>query len=566
METNIKATDTLFGEFDRKASEIYYIPTLQRPYSWDTKQVEKLWFDILENDNFYYIGNIVAVSAEGNIYRDQIIDGQQRLTTLSLILVAIKNYISGKSGKNSKILKNIEDEILELLIKFKRGEEQIRLSFSNENSNRVYEAIVNNENLEEYKTETQRKFVTNLRCIEKCLREYSPKCNPDEIYLLVEKIKSLQLIFTRCENKSAAFKLFESINATAVQLATTDLIKSSIFEALHKNKKALKLVEDGWKEMYELFDEDSSALKKFIRHHWISIRGYTSHSSLYDDFIKAYKTEASILKYTESLFSSAKVYISLRNSYVESLKKLNHRRYDIVEIKETLQFLSFLGVDQIYSVLLYLYNDDSDDFKKDLIKLVAFQFLYKYVPGSPSVPERKYFADFCEGKISKAAMFEGLYKLCDKQEAAFVDSFVSKTKYVKGKSGDLQYVLERLAFAKGGTFIKKPTVEHIIPQDINDPIYKLFKNDQEPLKVIHSIGNLSLLEEDENSDVTKFNQEFELKKDLYKKHTNALNKNISKYKFDVDPAKAVKIRGEVISSEVYSIFLSALRSGKWKRI
>ena len=72
-------------------------------------------------------------------------------------------------------------------------------------------------------------------------------------------------------------------------------------------------------------------------------------------------------------------------------------------------------------------------FKKDIVSItvVAFQFLYKYVPGSPSVPERKYFADFCEGKITKTAMFEGLYKLCDKQEEAFNDSFVSKTKYIK---------------------------------------------------------------------------------------------------------------------------------------
>jgi len=104
MDTNIEANDRYFGEFHRKASEIFYIPTLQRPYSWEAKkQVDKLWEDMLENKKpSYYIGSIVSIVAGGTTSKDQIIDGQQRLTTLYLMLAALRDYVISLKEKQSK--------------------------------------------------------------------------------------------------------------------------------------------------------------------------------------------------------------------------------------------------------------------------------------------------------------------------------------------------------------------------------------------------------------------------------------------------------------------------------
>jgi hypothetical protein len=228
-------------------------------------------------------------------------------------------------------------------------------------------------------------------------------------------------------------------------------------------------------------------------------------------------------------------------------------------------FLSYLGVDQVYPVLLHLYENDNKDFKKDLYRLAAFQFLYKYVPGSPSVPEKKFFSNFCEGKISKQVMFDGLYKLCSKQENAFSDALIQRIKYVKGRSGDVQFLLEKFTYLSGGTYIKKPTVEHIIPQDESDPVYSLFEDTPENMRLIHTIGNLTILEEDENSDTTKFNQVFHIKAKLYKQHAANANKAIDSYGFDLDPVAAIKKRSRDVASEIYNMFLHTLESGKWKR-
>jgi hypothetical protein len=257
----------------------------------------------------------------------------------------------------------------------------------------------------------------------------------------------------------------------------------------------------------------------------------------------------------------------MRDASVEGLDKLPSRRYELVEIKEVLTFLSFLGVDQVYSVLLFGYQNDIENFRKDLIRLTAFQFLYKYIPGSPSVPEKKYFANFCEGKISRADLFKGLLELCEKQEDQFVKNILEKVKFIEGKSGDIQFILEKYLYYKGGPGkFAKPTIEHVIPQDISDPIFKKFKCEKkDALRKIHELGNLTILEEDENTSKNKFNQVFSKKKSLYKKHAFPGNRDMLSYGFETDPEVAIEERGKAVVADIYTVFLNALRTGKWDK-
>ena len=184
MRSTIKASDTTFGEFHRSASELYLIPSLQRPYSWDRKEIEKFWDDIIENEPNYYIGNIVAIASEGTTSRDQIIDGQQRLTTISLILVAIRNYIFDKKVRG---FSEIENDIDDLLIKYRRGDKQVRLSFFDDKSKQIYEALVYKNNIDECSTNTQKKFIKNINFIKEKLKDYSPTCKLGEIKELMMK-------------------------------------------------------------------------------------------------------------------------------------------------------------------------------------------------------------------------------------------------------------------------------------------------------------------------------------------------------------------------------------------
>lgn len=554
----IKASDVIYEKFSEDASEIYVIPLLQRPYSWDTKQVDKLWNDILENDHYYYIGNIVAISSQGTAGKDQIVDGQQRLTTLSLFLIAIRNYI--RDSKSGKLVK-MRSKIQKLLIKPERGN---RLSFLNENSNKIYSALVEGKETGELETDTQKRFIKNLEHIECLLHKYSPDVSVSKISSLLEKIEKLQVIFTKCSDGSMAYKLFESINATALSLAPTDLIKNYILNSLQGNYEKFEIVEKGWKEMFEAFGEDGSRLKIYIRHHWIGTENYVNNSRLYDEVVKKYKESDEIFKYSRSLFELSKIYISLRESAIENLNNLSKKRNELKEIKEMLQFLSYLNVDQIYSVLLFIYNKEPKNFKKDLIKLMSFQFLYKYILGNPSIPEKK-FANFCGGKTDRQKFFQELVKLCENQNLPFKDNFLEKIKYVHGRSGDVQYILEKYLYSMGGACaFNNPTIEHIVPQNKSDKIFKKFRNgSKDGTKCIHKIGNLTVLEGDDNS--SGFNKAFREKFKLYKKNIFEGNKKIVSFPFLEDPEAAIVSRGGEIASAVYDIFLDALKTGKWKK-
>lgn len=562
MEQKIKAQDTSFGEFHKTASVIYAIPSLQRPYTWDKKDIEKLWDDIVENQTGYYIGSIVAIVDGGTVSRDLIIDGQQRLTSLSLILAGIKKFISSKKSEEFRVL---EEEIDEILIKYGKNNNQLRLAFSDNNSNDIYHSIVFGTELSESGlSNLQKKFIKNYKFIEDRIKKDFPKCKINEIRNFIDRIKKLQLIFIKCLDRSAAFSLFESINATGVSLATTDLLKNAIFESVSGDKEKYEYVEQNWKKMFEDFSEDSTYLKTYIRHHWIGTHYYVSHANLFDSFVDEYKNKE--FEYAQSLFELSNIYLSIRNAQTESLLKLPKKRIEVAEIKEVLTFLGQLGVDQVYSVLLYIYQNGIDSFAKDLNRLVAFQFLYKYIPGSPSVPEKKYFANYCEGQIDKQKLFNGLASLCSDQKEQFIKNFVERTKYIEGRSGDIEFVLSRLAYKMGGVNkFAYPTIEHIVPQDDTDPVFKKFKLDnKETYRLIHQIGNLTVIERSENSDKNLFNQNLHLKFPLYKKHQAKMNKIIDKYAFLSDPESSIEKRGENISGQVFDLFMDTLKTGKWK--
>lgn len=563
MEQKIKALDASFGEFHKVASVVYSIPSLQRPYTWDKNDVEKLWEDIAENSIGYYIGSIVAIVDGGTTSRDLIIDGQQRLTSLSLILAGIKKYISNKKSEEFGV---IRDEIEEILIKYgKQGSDQVRLAFSDDNSDKIYQSIIFDRHQPEANVSNlQKKFIKNYKFIEDRIKKDFPKCKINEIRNFVDKIKKLQLIFIKCLDRSAAFSLFESINATGVSLATTDLLKNAIFEAVSGNKEEYMFVEENWKKMFRDFSEDSTYLKTYIRHHWIGTHYYVSHANLFDNFMDEYKNKE--LEYAKSLFGLSNIYLSIRNAQTESLAKLPKKRFEIAEIKEVLTFLRFLGVDQVYSVLLYIYQNGISTFIKDLNKLVAFQFLYKYIPGSPSVPEKKYFANYCEGEIDKQKLFSGLLSLCSDQKEQFIKNFIARVKYIDGKSGDIQFILERLAYKMGGVNkFAEATIEHIVPQDDSDPVFKKFKSDSDEVyRLIHQIGNLTIVERSENSDIKMFNQCLELKFANYKKHYAKINQAIEKYGFLSDPELAIRKRGQYVAGEVFDLFIDTLKTGKWK--
>jgi len=549
FEKKIDSESVLYHELFKKISGRHLIPSLQRPYVWeDKKQVKKFLDDIKENDIGYFIGSIVfVISDEGTVGREEVIDGQQRMVTISLILIAIRDLVNNYNL--SKKFKTILQEINSYLYDNK---EIIRLKFIDEYSEQLNGLLLSRSMI---KTDTKKRLKRNYDYIYNYLNKYFSEGKSGNVFLkdFFEKIKLLEIVSIKCKDNEIAYELFESINATSLSLASVDLIKNFVFKH-SKDSDGLQEIEEKWKKIDDLFSEDRSLLKAFIRHQWISEGEYISHSRLYGAVDNKFRRgDLNIAEYVDTLLLDAKCYQALRNAGVESLDKIKKGvRFDTDTIKSVLQFLSYLNIDQVYAPILFFYKtSDNDNFKKYLNRLTAFQFLFKYIPGSPSSAE-KIFANFSkEGHKKYNENFQKLYKLVDKQQEIFKDNILEKLLYKDGKSGDLQFILERLVFSKKGPkAFKCPTIEHIIN-----------KNGRKE-RNINKIGNLTIFERDDNS---KFPVDIEKKfkfylKSNYRDHVEI----VKKYDFINKPDKSIDDRGRAVTKTVYDIFLEILRTGKIK--
>ena len=562
MSKKIDANSVTFESFETKFTKQFIVPTLQRPYVWEAKKhVKKFIDDIFENKKNYFIGSIVLVGSGSTVGRDEVIDGQQRLTTIALILIAVRDLI--EFNKDDDEIENILREIRNFLYGYDGYEkhEILRLKFTDFKTDNFFSGMVNNKITEDdIETETQKRLLNNYRYIKSEIQEYffeHNKINQTKLNIFWNKIKSLNAIGIICKDHTIAYELFESINATGLSLASIDLIKNFIFKQLKDNKNKLREAENNWLDMETIFADNRNLLKTFLRHQWISYGDYVSHSALFDKVEKKYKNKGDdIIKYTKFILNDADKYFALRNYNIKSLSKISKlKRFEQDEIKNVLEFLYFLKVDQVYISVLYFYREKSSkEFMKFLNKLVAFQFLYKYIPGSPSAAERIY-AKFADKNIDKNKNFQSLIRLVDKQSEIFKEKFLEKTKYIPGKTADLQFILEQYLYSKPHSpkATRRATIEHIVGGKNKN------RNNQ---KIIDRLGNLTIFEREENSALPdKLEDKFEeYKKSKYPEHQEI----IENYDFTNDYKASIAKRGDDMALKIYEIFMDVLRTGKLK--
>jgi len=184
--------------------------------------------------------------------------------------------------------------------------------------------------------------------------------------------------------------------------------------------------------------------------------------------------------------------------------------------------------------------------------LTAFQFLYKYIPGSPSSAE-KVFANMSNPEKNKNQNknFEELKKLVKNGKISFAEKYMEKTKYRQGLSGDIQFSLERYIFSKKGpAAFKDPTIEHIINQK------------EEKNSIVNELGNLTVFEKSINS---KMPDNFKDKIKFYKDSPYSEHRGIIvEYKFNKNYKEAIRLRGSDIAENLYDIFWNILITGKIK--
>jgi len=548
----------------------FSMPHNQRPYAWKTTQLNQLWDSIVENDEGYFIGNLVCLKpSEESENSLVVIDGQQRLTSISIFIIAFRNILLSYEKTN---LVNEQLNLLDHYLYWRnpRTQEKIsRLIPGKENLIGIYKSLLGQEENIFDCDDNQQRYISNLKYATSIIKKELKNKKPEELDLVIKKVLSIQFIAIVVDSENDIYDLFEGLNSTGLGLSVADLLKNAILKSASLNQGIRINIESNWLRIENLFEDTRISLfPKFLRHYWISRKGYINSSKLFKTIKKEKierKSGADVDSFTKELLADAEIYIGLKfeefENYLGLLKK-DEKSKKIIKV-----FRYIGGLDQIYEVLLAFYNkklNDSEyklsEFREDLRRLLNFSILAKYVSINPSDYEN-IFASICESTIEKSGnsykkdvggKFKKLYRLVSKKDE-FASNFAENLEYGSG-SKLIDFIMIELMVnycnEDRGILLKEPTIEHIVPQEP-----KKWGLSKESVGIfVNKIGNLTLLHFEDNNDAGNETMDKKVA-NVYIKSKYKFNRDIRKYEktFIKNPELAVRKRGEDLGMQTFDL-------------
>lgn len=481
MEAN--ATTLLNFIKDNQKNQLV-IPIYQRVYSWEKEQCKQLWDDIIKvggDDKMdgHFIGSILYV-LDGITHSDNallIIDGQQRLTTITLLLTALRDHWSDKH-------KEIENHYL--INSDKDGDKKFRLILSESDKDTLLSLIDKDRRKP---SEPSLKIVENFKLFEEWIRKNTNKL--ETIFKGLEKLMIVEIALEK--GKDDPQLIFESMNSKGMELTQTDLIRNYIIIETEVEKQE-GFYNKYWRAMEEDFKQNKKLFDRFVRHYLTIKTGEIPNINKVYAALKDYRQKEGIG--IEDLLKDLQKYCGYFCQIV--FKKEANK-----DLNKALGFLVDLEMDVIYPLLLELYSDYSDGVlsKDDFIPIIALIESYicrRAVCGLGTNSLNKVFPSFTK-HIQKDEYFKSLEAhfsdLTEKQRFPNNDEFRNlfiTIDFYKFKKRE--YFFERLENfdTKEPINTKGLTIEHIMPKTLTEWEKDLGENFQEIHdKYLHTIGNLT---------------------------------------------------------------------------
>ncbi len=497
---------TLLGFFEENQNNQFVIPIYQRLYSWGKEQCKQLWDDIIKiggNDkmNGHFIGSILYV-LDGNTHSNNpllIIDGQQRLTTITLLLIALRNHSSDevKRKKMESYLINSD----------KDGDKKFRLILSESDRDTLLSLIDKNKR---EPSKPSLKIMENFKLFEEWIRK-----NTDKLETIFKGLEKLMIVWIALKGKDDPQLIFESMNSKGIELTQTDLIRNYIVMETEVEKQEI-FYKKYWRAMEENFKQNETLFNQFVRHYLtIKTREIPNINKVYEAF-KRYQQERGIE--TEALLQDLQKYCGY-------FCQIAFKKEDKKDLKKALSFLVDLEMDVIYPLLLELYSDYRDGVlsKADFIPIIALIESYIFrraVCGLGTNSLNKVFP-FVTKKINKDQYLESIKVhfgyLTEKQRFPnndeFKEHFITIDFYHFQKR---EYFLERLENfeREERVYTHEYTTEHIMSQTLTEEWERDLGENFQAIhdKYLHTIGNLTLT--GYNSEYS--NNSFQEKRDMEK--------------------------------------------------
>lgn len=475
----------------------FLIPVYQRYYSWDIEQCKRLWNDIedMQKHNKYghFVGSIVNIAEQAmptGVQKYMIIDGQQRITTLTLMLIALRDYAIKHPEDTSINYRRIDNMLLKN--EYEDGDERYKLLLT-ENDRDILISLVERKPIPD---NTISRLLVNYEYFAEQIEKN--KLLPSEIYESIGKLQIVNITLDRTIDDAQA--IFESLNSTGKELSESDLIRNYILMGL-KNDEQMYVYEHMWRPMELLFEyeKQGSVMDRFFRDYLtMKLTRIPKIDNIYEEF-KSYHLNcefSSIQDLCTDLLKYSKYYTDM--VFVRSSNK---------EICSLYSDIKDLKMEVVFPFLLKVHNDfkkgiiSEDDFIEILKMCISYVFR-RSICDIPTNSLNKTFAtlrneikpDDYINSIKAFFILRDDYKQFPDDDK-FVSAFESRDIY---NMRSRNYILSHLENYnnKASIIIENYTIEHIMPQNtkLNDEWKKELGPDWKEIqkKYIHTIGNLTL--------------------------------------------------------------------------
>lgn len=499
----------------------FSVPPYQRSFDWGKNELQELIDDLKDikdsEEKELFLGNFIFDISEKNNFK--IVDGQQRLTTISIILIGLREHAK---KINEKACAGELQGLISINSSWNK-EQGNKISVS-ENIRDVFEYISNiNWNgkfPEKIGTKSVKRQVNKVKPILTYVLDELIDYNKDDLQSFIRALLSSYVIVINVENVKDVFSIFERTNARGLDLNIGDLLKNYIFA------HGIELFEERWNEI--ILNSEGS-LQRMLKYFWISRNGHIQQSTLYKS-LQTYGKEIGIEEFVNDLHSFSRYYKVVQSLDPDDVKdwldeleleELAKNEDYYKKISRVFQALKLFRVTQayplIYSTFKFYSKDKSNNYKnlfKVLDSIENYHFVNNVISGKIGNEVEKFYAETAKDFFNKNNNFinitnKFLNELKNKKATrdTFVSNFIESVTYDSKNIPLIAYVYDRINNfeTKGAQRIdiyspekdlkkRNYNIEHILPQSEK----KNFLLEDE-IEMFDKIGNLLIIPRHSNS-------------------------------------------------------------------
>lgn len=534
----------------------YQVPLYQRDYSWDEEQWEDLWEDLQTvhrgEEPVHYMGYLVLQTRDNRLY--EIIDGQQRLTTLSLLVLAVIKRLEILAAEEEDPANNrlrsqqLHSSYIGYLDPVTLvAQTKLRLNRNNDFFYQTY--LAPREPLPQRGLKASEHLLR--RAFSWFLGKLQPIRNGQELARFVD-MAAYCLLFTviTVTDELNAFKVFETLNARGVRLSAIDLLKNFLFSVVHQgggHTIEMDRLENYWERLLAQLGGES--FTDFVRTHWNSRYPFVRQTDLFKTIRQKIQDRGDVFRLLREFEEDLETYLALTAPSDPLWRDPSERR--------AVEELRMFSVRQPYPLLLAAKRQlPAADFQRILQACSVIAFRYNVIGALAGSEQERVYNRVAErvgkGELTSAAVVLPELRSIYVSDEAFRGAFAEKqlkTTLPRNKKivRYLLFALEsRLSEQEYDPDSDRYSLEHILPESPGDG-WEGF-TEEEIERSVYRLGNMTLLESARNRDLG--NQSYAEKRTVYAQSGFVLTRKLAEESAEWTPDRIASRQRQMAQTAV----------------